>query len=605
MDPLDFLELEEMLRFLHCNKTEISCMEDPVIFLCKLKDYNLISEDSFKKVSRMKKKEKGLYDILDWFEEKKSEHIKLFWKCAFKETVLSHNPKLQMLRKSLMDGSYHFDTQLPEKVETEDNGEKEKTEHSEEEARKENSVKKKRKYSKSICDEEDEQPGPSGLSTSAQKKSKKICFTPPMKKGEKGEIWTWPLYKSQLPVTCGQMSGTLQRDKLAKGEKCILANKQWFAPGEFERFAGKQSCKNWKLSIRCGGTPLGKLIKEGHLKTVAYKGGNKKAKKRLFSPEEATTESEKEEDDEEDQDSSSDEPTTDEEEAEEQTVQQPEAGLSNTKVFKVTCGGLAGTLHKKRFASGTLGKSIRTETSWMTPVDFCKESGPTNVSWKKDIRWDGKPLSALMEAEILKIHSLLCACPLCKPEPEDLENEKNDDECCICKNEEEDQELVVCEECPRSFHQKCHLPHVDDIILNDDSPWLCTFCVFRANHVCLDQLDVNAVMSQQISQHMMQCQYLLLSLRSADEEQMFSPDPMGYLANYSTSIKTPMWLGKVTEKLQQKQYQTVGEFVSDVQLIFANCATFNRGNPEILAIGNQLRELFDSEFKKAFNIQDQ
>lgn len=78
---------------------------------------------------------------------------------------------------NVISGSYHFDTQLPEKIETEDNGEKEKTEHSEEEARQENSVKKKRKYSKSICDEEDEQPGPSGLSTLAQKKSKKICFS--------------------------------------------------------------------------------------------------------------------------------------------------------------------------------------------------------------------------------------------------------------------------------------------------------------------------------------------------------------------------------------------------------------------------------------------
>uniref|UniRef100_A0AAX7VB15 SAND domain-containing protein n=1 Tax=Astatotilapia calliptera TaxID=8154 RepID=A0AAX7VB15_ASTCA len=231
-----------------------------------------------------------------------------------------------------------------------------------------------------------------------------------MKKGEKGEIWTWPLYKSQLPVTCGQMSGTLQRDKLAKGQikKCILANKQWFAPGEFERFAGKQSCKNWKLSIRCGGTPLGKLIK------VCQK--------------------------------------------------------ENLNLFDQCSSSFQCEFHLFCFChfsqEGTLGKSIRTETSWMTPVDFCKESGPTNVSWKKDIRWDGKPLSALMEVCLHflctnRFSVIYCLC--CQ------ENEKNDDDCCICKNEEEDQELVVCEECPRSFHQKCHLPHVDDIILNSSS----------------------------------------------------------------------------------------------------------------------------------------
>lgn len=48
MDPLEFLESEEMLRFFHCNKTELSCMENPHIFLCKLKDYNLIPEDRFR-----------------------------------------------------------------------------------------------------------------------------------------------------------------------------------------------------------------------------------------------------------------------------------------------------------------------------------------------------------------------------------------------------------------------------------------------------------------------------------------------------------------------------------------------------------------------------
>jgi len=39
-----------------------------------------------------------------------------------------------------------------------------------------------------------------------------------------------------------------------------LSNKQWFAPSDFEKFAGKERCKNWKLSIRCRNTPLKKLI---------------------------------------------------------------------------------------------------------------------------------------------------------------------------------------------------------------------------------------------------------------------------------------------------------------------------------------------------------
>uniref|UniRef100_UPI0009B31604 sp110 nuclear body protein-like n=1 Tax=Monopterus albus TaxID=43700 RepID=UPI0009B31604 len=44
----------------------------------------------------------------------------------------------------------------------------------------------------------------------------------------------------------------------------------------------------------------------------------------------------------------------------------------------------------------------------------------------------------------------------------DKKNRENDDECYICKCGEEAAELVLCDHCPRSFHQKCHLPHVDD-----------------------------------------------------------------------------------------------------------------------------------------------
>lgn len=39
----------------------------------------------------------------------------------------------------------------------------------------------------------------------------------PLKKGEKSEIWTWDLYKTTLPITCGDKIGTLHRVKLAEG----------------------------------------------------------------------------------------------------------------------------------------------------------------------------------------------------------------------------------------------------------------------------------------------------------------------------------------------------------------------------------------------------
>lgn len=48
------------------------------------------------------------------------------------------------------------------------------------------------------------------------------------------------------------------------------------------------------------------------------------------------------------------------------------------------------------------------------------------------------------------------------------------------------------------------------------------------------------------------------------------------LSDYSAVVKTPMWLGNVADKLENQVYKTVGEFVSDVELIFTNCASYNR-----------------------------
>ncbi|XP_014846983.1 PREDICTED: nuclear body protein SP140-like protein isoform X2 [Poecilia mexicana] len=273
--------------------------------------------------------------------------------------------------------------------------------------------------------------------------------------------------------------------------------------------------------------------------------------------------------------------------------------------FRVTCGALTGTLYKSRFASGKCGKSIRTELSWMSPEEFVNTAlNQRDAAWRKDILYEGEPLSALIEANVLILHSLLCKCKRCKPKDEDLDDEKNDDECCVCKSDG-DEDLVECDKCPRSFHQDCHLPHIDDAILEDDNQWLCTFCIFKLTEECRypDEQRTEAVMSRQISQHLLECQYLLLYLCNADEEQTFATNPRQYLENYCSVIKTPMWLDKIADRLQRNEYQAVGQFVSDVQLIFTNSATYNR-NPEYLNMGEHLKHLFDREFKKAFNIQD-
>ncbi|XP_056262849.1 nuclear body protein SP140-like protein isoform X3 [Pseudoliparis swirei] len=637
MEPMDWLNDEELLRFFRRCKTEMSCMEKPHTFLCQLRDYELVPEDRYKKVIRMKSKDnirKGLYEILDWLERERPQSVREFWSCVFKDTI--HYPTLKLLRNSLLDGSFHFDKQPEETVETEksDEGKRKALSGGEEgEEKQENSVKMKKKRILRSSDDDEEPAGPSSQSIPRKKKSKKICFSSPLKKGEKNHIWSWPIYKLQLPVTCGDQAGTLNRNLLAKGEKCIVVGKRWFTPSEFESFAGKKSSRNWKASIRCQDTQLGKLIQEGHLKTGTYKGGCRKANRSLFpsghatavsdEDEEAGEEEEEEGDDEEEKEEGEEEEGDEEEEegrelnegdrsressaavageAVRNRTEQPEVAR---KVFRVTCRGAAGTLHAKRFSSGTCGKSIRTETSWMTPVEFLKvASCPADASWKKEIRCEEEPLSVLIEANDLTIDSLLCKCSRCKPDGTELENQKNDDECGVCRREDEDK-LVMCDDCPRSFHQKCHLPHVEDVDLGVDSPWMCTFCIFRIYQGCFYQeLEREAAVSLPISQHMLECQYLLLYLCTADEEQTFSVDPRLYLNDYCSVIKTPMWLGHIAHRLQKPRNRIVGEFETDVQLIFSNCALYNRDNAEILATGNRLKELFDREFKSVFNIKE-
>ncbi|XP_059928222.1 nuclear body protein SP140-like protein isoform X3 [Gadus macrocephalus] len=532
MNPLDFLDENQLQVFFRCNKTEMSCMDKPQTFLNQLRDHKLILEEKYKKMIRIKSIDKmktSVYELLDWIETERPRTIRFFWTCVFKEIIMTQYPTLKRLRDSLLDGSFQF-------FDGEDSDKHTRGGLSEEEyPEKERGGRGKRG---SFCDRDDRQ-GHSSSQASPRKRKPTfgiLSFTTrgaSLPKGENVEIWTWALYKHHLPVTCGDEEGTLYRDKLAKGEPCILRSKKWYTPCAFEKLSGKRSCKNWKTSIRCKDTTLEKLLKDGHLKCPGY---NKSKAKKSTLP-----------------------------------------CSSNT---------------------GRCGNSIRTEDRWMSPVEFVEQgSAMPNALWRRDIQWEGQPLSSLIERKMLHLHSEQCDCALCHPDPQALEEQKSDDDCFVCGRLGD---LVMCDHCPRSFHQKCHLPQLDPSILGDDSAWMCTFCIWNMNEY-LPRMTYEETLMHPVSNHMLPCHYLLLSLYNADKDQIFAKDPCIHVRGYSSQIVTPMWLDKITELLGQ-QY-TVGQLLTDIQLIFSNCDKFNQNKPEFRDMGIKLKEFYEQVVEKVFRRQ--
>ncbi|XP_026074202.1 nuclear body protein SP140-like protein isoform X2 [Carassius auratus] len=380
-----------------------------------------------------------------------------------------------------------------------------------------------------------------------------------------------PQNKSQLPVTCGFKEGLLYLKKYCDKQKCISSESQWFTPPEFERFGMKEKHKKWKTSILCKGIPLQKLIEDGFLLNISFiksKVQDAKKKKRHVGLKKQVVES---------PDKIEDKQDEDEDEDEDDAV---DMNMFEGPVLPVTCGSDSGVLHKYRFSKGYCGRCIRTESHWLTPEDFTKLS-KTDGTWKKDIVSHGIPLGKLITKSILQPHTANCDCEICE---EPYQNQLNDDVCFICDSEGD---LVCCDECPRAFHSHCHLPAVPE-----DSPgsqWSCTFCVMKKRESS-GQKTQQDVLSSPVSRYTLHCQYLLLHLL---HESMSDPCAKG--PGFSENICGPMMLGRVKLNLQNNDYQTVREFVSDIEYVFHHC-TAKRDN-DFSRMTSRLTELLEIIFK--------
>lgn len=154
------------------------------------------------------------------------------------------------------------------------------------------------------------------------------------------------------------------------------------------------------------------------------------------------------------------------------------------------------------------------------------------------------------------------------------EDDPNEDWCAVCIN---GGDLLCCDRCPKVFHMRCHVPTIKIFPKGD---FLCTFCRSLSTpeiEYCDDSRKTKG--EQGLSpEDQRRCERLLLYIYCHELSVGFREPVSPSVPNYYKIIKQPMDLKKAKKKLQLRSshfYQSTQEFVSDMRLIFKNCAQYN------------------------------
>jgi hypothetical protein len=88
------------------------------------------------------------------------------------------------------------------------------------------------------------------------------------------------------------------------------------------------------------------------------------------------------------------------------------------------------------------------------------------------------------------------------------------------------------------------------------------------------------------------------------QSESFREDPTPWVNGYTEVIKSPMWIKRVLEKLDNGQYLTVEKWQSDMNLIWDNCKLFNGNSPtyniDFKPTVDELRRVTRKERLRAF-----
>uniref|UniRef100_A0A668AB67 E3 ubiquitin-protein ligase TRIM33 n=1 Tax=Myripristis murdjan TaxID=586833 RepID=A0A668AB67_9TELE len=205
-----------------------------------------------------------------------------------------------------------------------------------------------------------------------------------------------------------------------------------------------------------------------------------------------------------------------------------------------------------------LGERIKTEPKSETPCSGSGAAEPPLTNGNSDKRVETTEGGASAE----------------RGNSGEKEDDPNEDWCAVCIN---GGDLLCCDRCPKVFHMKCHVPTIKIFPKGD---FLCTFCRSLSNpeiEYCDDTKKAKA--DQGMSpEDQRRCERLLLYIFCHELSVGFREPVPSSVPNYYKIIKQPMDLKKVKRKLQvrsSQHYQTTQDFVSDVRLVFKNCAKYN------------------------------
>ncbi|XP_029291565.1 E3 ubiquitin-protein ligase TRIM33 isoform X2 [Cottoperca gobio] len=183
------------------------------------------------------------------------------------------------------------------------------------------------------------------------------------------------------------------------------------------------------------------------------------------------------------------------------------------------------------------------------------------------------------------------------------EDDPNEDWCAVCIN---GGDLLCCDRCPKVFHMKCHVPTIKIFPTGD---FLCTFCRSLTIPEIVYCDDSKTIIEEQSlsPEDQRKCERLLLHIFCHELSVGFREPVPSSVPNYHKIIKKPMDLKKVKKRLQLRSshhYQSIQEFVSDMRLVFTNCANYNEINTQVgseMAISGKAVSLcFEEKLQETF-----